>query len=372
MLDTIIVGAGPAGLAVGACLRRRGVPFLILEQADNVGASWRRHYDRLHLHTPKALSALPFLPFAREYPRYPSRVQVIRYLEAYADHFALQPEFGQQVTAARAAASGWEVQTQNASYQAKNLVVATGCAREPYVPQWPGQADFGGQWLHSATYHNGEPFRGRKVLVVGFGNSGGEIAIDLCEHGAAVSMAVRGPVNVLPREVLSVPNLLISIAQRGLPRRVADALNAPVLRLTFGDLAQYGLRRPARGPLAQIEREARIPLIDVGTIKLIKRGEIAVYGGIERFTADGVTFTDGRKAAFDAVILATGFRPRVNTFLEGVAGVYDVEGAPLASGRELAAGLYFCGFYVSPTGMLREIGIEARRIGAAIAREAGT
>lgn len=368
MVQAIIAGAGPAGLAVAACLRRARVSFLILEQAVSVGASWRGHYDRLHLHTPKAHSALPYLPFPQDYPRYPAREQVIRYLETYARHFDLEPQFGQQVVSAHPVAGGWEVQTQDASYQAANLVVATGCAREPYRPQWPDQAAFGGQILHSSAYRNGEPFRGQKVLVVGFGNSGGEIALDLYEHGAQPSMAVRSPVNVVPREVIGIPHLAFSIAQARLPRRLADALNAPVVRLTIGDLTPYGLRRPAYGPLAQIERSARIPLIDVGTIDLIKRGAIAVYAGIERFTQDSVVFTDGRTAAFDAIILATGYRPRVDAFLAGVAGVYDAVGAPLASGREMAAaGLYFCGFYVSPTGMLREIGVEARRISAAIA-----
>ena len=127
----------------------------------------------------------------------------------------------------------------------------------------------------------------------------------------------------------------------------------------------------SRGPLAQIERDARIPLIDVGTVKLIKRGVITVYPGIEQFTHEGVIFTDGQQGAFDAVILATGYRPRVNSFLTG-AGAYDEQGTPLCSGQESAvAGLYFCGYYVSPTGMLREIGIEARRISAAIAKKSG-
>ncbi|MFN8466575.1 MAG: hypothetical protein U0X20_13540 [Caldilineaceae bacterium] len=164
--------------------------------------------------------------------------------------------------------------------------------------------------------------------------------------------------------------MAISIAQDKLPRGVADALNAPILRLRFGDLTPYGLRRPPRGPLAQIDSDRRIPLIDVGTIKLIKSGQIQVYPGIEHFTHEGVIFADGRQQAFDAVVLATGYRPQVSAFLEGATGAYDEHGTPLYSGREApATGLYFCGFYVSPTGMLREIGQEARRIAAAIAKK---
>jgi indole-3-pyruvate monooxygenase len=366
---TIVVGAGPAGLAVGACLTRAGVPCLILEQADQVGAAWRRHYDRLHLHTAKAFSALPFMPFPKAYPRYPSRLQVVAYLEAYARQFQLEIRFGQRVVAARHTGAHWEIQTQDTLYQASNLVIAAGYNREPYVPEWPGQAAFRGTLVHSSQYHNGEPFKGRKVLVVGFGNSGGEIAIDLWEHGAQPSMAVRGPVNVIPRELFGIPILAIGIIQSKLPSRLADAMNGPLLQTVVGDLTRYGLQRPPYGPLAQIRRDKRIPLIDVGTIRLIKRGQIVVYPGIERFTDEDVVFTDGRQAPFDAVILATGYRPRVNAFLEDAAATVDEQGLPLSSGRATALpGLYFCGYYVSPNGMLREIALEAQRISAAIAR----
>ncbi len=132
--QTIIVGAGPAGLAVGACLKRAGLPCCILEQSDTVGSAWHQHYDRLHLHTAKAYSALPFVPFPKGYPRYPSRVQVISYLEAYARQFQLEPKFGQQVVRARYVDRGWDVQTRDTHYRATNLVIASGYTREPYRP----------------------------------------------------------------------------------------------------------------------------------------------------------------------------------------------------------------------------------------------
>lgn len=367
---TIIIGAGPAGLAVGACLKRAGISCLILEQSDKVGAAWHRHYDRLHLHTDKAHSALPFAPFPKEYPRYPSRLQLIEYLETYARQFQLEPKFGQQVVAAHQENGIWDVQTQDTCYQASHLVIATGYTREPYLPTWPGQSSFRGSLLHSSHYRNGTPFKHQKVLVVGFGNSGGEIAIDLREHGAQPSLAVRSPVNVIPRELFGIPILMISIVQRKLPPQLADALNAPILRVVMGDLTRYGLRTQAYGSMTQIQRDARIPLIDVGTIQLIKRGQISVYPGIERFTEDGVLFIDGNYQKFDAVILATGYRPRVNAFLEEASAAHDEDGTPVSSGYETSTkGLYFCGFHVSPTGMLREIALEARRISAAIAQK---
>jgi indole-3-pyruvate monooxygenase len=297
---------------------------------------------------------------------------MISYLEAYARQFDLAPRLGQEVVAARRVQGFWEVQSQDTRYQALNLVIATGYNRVPILPSWPGQDTFRGSILHSSKYQNGEPFRGRKVLVVGFGNSGGEIAIDLWEHGAHPSLAVRSPVNVIPRDLLGIPILAIGILQSRLPPRWADALNAPLMRIVMGDLTRYGLRKLPQGPLTQIERSARIPLIDVGTIKLLKRGLVKIYPGIESFAGGAVRFTDGRQMEFDAVVLATGYRPRVNAFLEESPTACDGDGTPRFSGPEAPVpGLYFCGFHVSPTGMLREIALEARGISAAIADNAG-
>jgi indole-3-pyruvate monooxygenase len=146
-------------------------------------------------------------------------------------------------------------------------------------------------------------------------------------------------------------------------------MNAPILRAVIGDITKYGLRKLPYGPATQIQNDKHIPLIDVGTIKLIKQGHITVYSGVAEFTEAGVKFTDGKEAKFDAVIMATGYRPRVDTFLKA-ANVYDENGTPVSIGRESAIpGLYFCGYYVSPTGMLREIAVEAKQISTAIARK---
>ncbi len=366
--ETIVIGAGPAGLAVGACLQQANLPHIILEQNNMVGSAWHRHYDRLHLHTDKKNSELPFVSFPRDYPRYPSRAQVVEYLDSYAQKLELNIRFNQQVVSASCQNSAWEVETQDARYQASNLVIATGYNREPSLPNWSGQTLFQGRILHSSQYKNGEPFRGQKALVVGFGNSGGEIAIDLWEHGAQPGIAVRSAVNVIPRELFGIPILSIGILQRKMPSKLADAINAPILRAAIGDITKYGLRKLPYGPVTQIRNDVHIPLIDVGTIKLLKDGHLTVYAGIKEFMQDGVIFLDGKQATFDAVILATGYRPRVDTFLKVDSNIYNQDGIPQSSGRETSIpGLYFCGYYVSPTGMLREISMEARQISASIA-----
>jgi cation diffusion facilitator CzcD-associated flavoprotein CzcO len=370
--NTLVIGAGAAGLAVGACLQRAGAPFIILERDQQVGSAWRGHYDRLHLHTDRANSALPYRRFPRTVARYPSRQQVIQYLEGYAKEFDLRPRFGQQVRSARREDDRWLAETQDSTYAAQNLVVASGYASEPLAPQWPGMETFRGEILHSAQYGNGAPYSGRRVLVVGFGNSGGEIALDLCEHSAQVSLSVRGAVNVVPRDLLGLPILALAIPLARLPNWLADALSAPLLKATIGDFTRYGLRKLPYGPIPQIKRDGRIPLLDVGAMQRIKQGEIKVRPGVERFLPGGVIFSDGVGEAFDAVVLATGYRPALGRFLELPAGVLDDNAVPTASGAESAPGLFFCGFYVSPTGMLREIGIEARRIAKSIQQRSGS
>jgi cation diffusion facilitator CzcD-associated flavoprotein CzcO len=294
---------------------------------------------------------------------------VVEYLEAYARHHDLQPRLGQRVLGARLEGEGWEVRTADSLLYAGSLIVAGGCNNRPNLPTWPGQEGFRGRILHSSEYRSGADFHGQRVLVVGLGNSGGEIAIDLWEQGArTTSLAVRSPVNVIPKEVFGVPFLTVAISQRRLPPPLADALNAPLTRALVGNLEPYGLRRPPQGPVTQIHRLGRVPFIDTGTIKLIKQGQVKVFPGIQRFVEDGVVFTDGRREAFDAVVLATGFRPAVGEWLHDAGVALDQDGAPAASGRESARpGLYFCGYYVSPTGMLREIALEAQAIAKAVA-----
>lgn len=362
-INTIIIGAGAAGLSVAACLKQAGISYVVLEQGGSVASTWRRHYDRLHLHTDKKNSELPFAPFPKEYPRYPSRDQVVKYLEDYAEKFQLEIRFGQQVISAKRMDDLWQVQTQDALLSAPNLVVASGYARHAVKPAWPGLDSFHGAVIHSSEYKNGGPFKGQRVLVVGFGNSGGEIAVDLHEHGAKASLAVRNAVNVIPRELAGIPILSIGIVQRKIPNKLADAINAPILRAVIGDIKKYGLRKLPYGPATQIAQDKRIPLIDVGTMKLIRSGDVKVFPGVESVSGNRIRFMDGREADFDALILATGYHPRVNEFLKGAEDALDKDGTPLITGAESAVqGLYFCGFYVSPTGMLREIAIEARRV----------
>ncbi|MGZ5873798.1 MAG: flavin-containing monooxygenase [Bradyrhizobium sp.] len=362
--DAIIVGAGPAGLACAASMAAQGLNVTVLEEANTVGSVWRRHYDRLHLHTDRGHSGLPGLAMPRTYPTYPSREQVVEYLESYAAHFRIQPVFNTAVRKIARHGAQWSVNTNNASFSAPVVVIATGWADFPYRPSWPGSDTFEGNLIHSSEYRNTSPYAGKRVLVVGFGNSGGEIALDLANARIDTTLAVRGPVQILPRDLLGFPILTWAIAQKSLPTGIVDFINAPVIRLAVGPIERFGLRRATKGPRRMIEEDGRIPLLDIGTLARIRDGSIKVRGGIDRFTPDGVVFSDQDSQKFDAIILATGFRPDLRELLPNVNGVLGEEGKPLVTGQATKEpGLYFCGLVASATGQLREIGLEAKRIG---------
>ena len=172
----------------------------------------------------------------------------------------------------------------------------------PSSPSWPGLETFG-EVLHSSAYRNPKRFRGRRVLVVGFGNSGAEIALDLAEAGVEVAISVHGPVSILPRDLLGLPIVDWAIAQRALPARVVDALNAPVIRLAVGSIEPLGLRRSAKGPRRTVEEDGRIPVLDIGAVAMIRAGRIAVRPDIAALSKDTVRFADGRTEPFGAVIL---------------------------------------------------------------------
>jgi hypothetical protein len=305
----------------------------------------------------------------KAYGRYPSRAQVVEYLETYAAKFALEPIFNAPVRAVRRDGRAWRAEAGENTRSARIIVVATGWADYPYAPTWPGVEEFGGLILHSSVYRNPAPFAGKRVLVIGYGNSGAEIALDLAEAGIDVTLSVRSPVNIVPRELFGLPILVFPIAEQWLPPRVADALNAPAIRLAIGSLATAGLTKAAKGPLRTIAEDGRPPLIDIGTLDAIRDGRIEMRGDVASFTTSGVAFRQSPPEPFDAAILATGFRPDLRALLPDAQGVLSASGVPFVSGRPTAEpGLFFCGALISPIGQLRQIALEAVSIAEAAAK----
>ncbi|QJW90468.1 NAD(P)/FAD-dependent oxidoreductase [Spirosoma taeanense] len=371
---TLIIGAGPAGLAVAGQLAHRNLPFTVLEASEYTGFAWRNHYDRLHLHTVKQHSALPHFPYPANYPTYVSRLQVVEYLERYAEHFGIKPLYNQKVVRIgrnqTPGSPAWQVQTETELFNADRVVVATGYNRIPNVPELPGQRDFRGIIWHSREYRNGAPFSDENVLVVGMGNTGAELALDLYEHGARSFISVRRPINIIRRDVFGRPAQPTAIFLSKFPYWFYDFVAGLAQRLTVGDLSAYGLGKPDRPP-SYDTRQGRIPVIDLGTLDQIKAGNIKVVPGIERVNARTVTFTDGRELPFDAIILATGYRPGLSSMLgEELSGrVLNERGYPkqLCFPEADLAGLYFLGYTTPLTGIIYNLNIDSERIAQHIA-----
>jgi lysine/ornithine N-monooxygenase len=247
-VETLIVGAGPAGLAVAACLRRTGHDVAIIERERAVGAAWRRHYERLHLHTVKAHSALPYRSFSGDLPKYVPRARFVEYLEDYARAFSLQPEFGVTVERAAPIEGGWQLQTSAGPRDSRFLVIATGYNRMPHLPNLPGQQNFRGAILIDV---------GTVALI-----KAGKIAVrpevrELTERGvvfadgaAAEYDAIVLATGYLPSLDALLPNAAQVLDGRGLPRR--NGCESELAGLFF-----VGFRSPITGMLRDIAREAR-------------------------------------------------------------------------------------------------------------------
>jgi cation diffusion facilitator CzcD-associated flavoprotein CzcO len=204
--EVLVIGAGPAGLAVAACLGRQGLRAEIIDRAQAVGSSWRKHYRRLRLHTVKQHSALPHLPFPADHPRYVAREQVVDYLAHYAEAFQLRPWFGEEAAAITREQGHWLTRCRSGrSFLTRSVVLATGANGRANRPAFAGEQAYAGRVLHSEDYRDAQPFAGQRVLVVGMGNTGAEIALDLAQNGARASLSVRSPVNIVRRDVLGRP-----------------------------------------------------------------------------------------------------------------------------------------------------------------------
>ncbi|UNO41418.1 NAD(P)/FAD-dependent oxidoreductase [Streptomyces sp. MST-110588] len=461
-----VIGGGPGGLATAAALQAYGVRAVVLEKSDAVGASWRRHYDRLRLHTTRRLSALPGLPIPRAYGRWVARDDVVRYLEQYARYHRLEIVTGVEVrridraggadagradasgraaaatagaqpgagtnaqvsvavgaagTAGRAdpaaggtgatvgagrpasperAASpgrpagttaggagdeaacramgqppgtgGWVLHANGGrALRSPSVVVATGYNHTPYLPNWPGRTGYTGTLLHAAHYRNALPYAGKDVLVVGTGNTGAEIAVDLAHGGAArVRLAVRTPPHIVRRSTAGWPAQATGILIRHLPPWAVDAAARAVAHLAVPDLTGYGLPAPETGLYTRALQGA-IPVQDVGLIEAVQAGAVQPVAAVESFDGGTVRLAGGDAIDPDVVIAATGYRRGLDT-LVGHLGVLDARGNPLAHGPDTlprAPGLRFTGYTNPISGMFRELALDACRIARAVVRD---
>jgi len=369
-----VIGGGPGGLSVAYALRAQGIRAVVLEKSDRVGSSWRRHYDRLHLHTTRRLSALPGLSMPRRFGRWVARDDVVRYLEKYAEYHDLEIVTGVEVSRVERPpdGDGWLLRaTGGRELVGSAVVVATGYNHTPHLPRWPGRDAFTGDLTHAADYRSGKEYAGRDVLVVGVGNTGAEIAVDLVENGAGrVRLAVRTVPHIVRRSTAGWAAQYSGIMIRRLPVALVDRISRVMAKASIPDLSAHGLPRPDTG-LYTRARQGAIPVQDVGLIDAVRKGRVEIVAAVEGFADGGeVLLADGSRISPDAVVAATGYI-RALEGLVGHLGVLDDEGRPVAHGPRTpddAPGLFFTGYTTPISGTLRELARDAERIAKAVRR----
>ncbi|XP_027337242.1 probable indole-3-pyruvate monooxygenase YUCCA11 [Abrus precatorius] len=367
-VPVVIVGAGPAGLATSACLNKLCISNIVLERDDCHASLWRkRTYDRLKLHLGKDFCNLPHMPFSSDLPNFVPRVEFLRYLDRYVNHFMISIRYNRNVESASLDDNNgkWRIVVNDTSsnvdevYVSEFLVVATGENSKGYIPNIDGLDRFEGEYLHCSKYLNGREWYDKNVLVVGCGNSGMEIAYDLSNWGANTSIVIRSPVHFFTKEMVYLGMCLLKYFEM----EKVDKLMLLMSKVKYGDMTKYGLARPTEGPFALKKMGGRTPTIDVGCVGRIKKGKIKVFPGISSIEeGKTVQFEDGRFWHFDVIIFATGYNSTVLKWLKDYKDLFNENGMPKASQPNHwkgENGLYAAGF--SRRG-LEGISYDAKRI----------
>jgi cation diffusion facilitator CzcD-associated flavoprotein CzcO len=363
MHPVLIVGAGPAGLATAYELSRRGVPYRLFERGPSLGTSWLNAYESLRLHTGRHMSTLPGFGYQNGTPLFPSRDQFIAYLNDYCDRAELRVETLSEVSELRRDGDIWIAKVNDADVPGSAVVMATGIMSNPITPQITGRENFSGRIIHSVEYRRPDEYRGTRVLVVGVGNSGGEIASELGAVGVDVTLLVRRGANVVPRTIAGVPIQYLAAGMRRLPRNVRAAIASAMQRLSEIRVGQAVLPRPPWTPLDAV------PIIGFHLVEAIQAGKVAVQlGTIDHLERSGAVFSDGTRREFDHVILATGFAPALGPL--GTLVRRDARGFALRTDNVTSAdqpNLFFVGMRYDTTGAINNIKADSKEVGRQLA-----
>lgn len=331
-----IIGAGPAGLATAAALKDRGIPFRILDAGTAPGGIWDMEradtpmYTSAHFISSRTLSGFRGFPMPEDYPDYPRHDRILAYVRDYARHVGVEAHatFGVRVTQARPVAGdpgdgpakddlsapAWEVEWEAAapasaapppagSARFSALVVATGVTWHPHVPEIPG--DFHGEVRHAMSYRSPEEFRGRRVLVVGGGNSAVDIACDAARTADRALISLRRGYHFIPKYVFGTPADVFAHRGPSLPPWLEQRLfGFLVNRVLVGNLTRYGLPEPDHPILTSH------PIMNTQLLHHLGHGDIEARRDVARLDGDGVVFADGARDEVDLVLLATGYRRR--------------------------------------------------------------
>ncbi|MFY1637356.1 flavin-containing monooxygenase [Solwaraspora sp. WMMB335] len=337
--NVCVIGAGASGLCAVKNLREQGFGVDCYERETGVGGAWNWRHDRspvyatTHLVSSKPFSQYPDFPMPDSWPDYPHHGQVLAYLERYADHFELRRHiwFGTEVVRVEPADGGrWDVTTRSAGGSGAErtqryaaVVVANGHNWSPRMPEYEGLSDFTGQVIHASAYHDATQLRGRRVLVVGGGNTGCDIAVEAAQQAVRCWHSTRRGYWYPPKFLFGRPLDQIharAVALR-LPLRLRQWIFHLVLRLTVGDLTRFGL------PVPDHRMYETHPIVNSQLVYYAGHGALIPVPDVARFRRHSVELVDGREIDPDLVVLATGYQPRFE-FLDGQLLDAGADGRP--------------------------------------------
>ncbi|MCA9909655.1 MAG: NAD(P)-binding domain-containing protein [Anaerolineae bacterium] len=308
-----VIGAGPSGITAAKNLLQAGLRNVVVyERGDQVGGNWvfsprlshSSVYETTHIISSKTLSQYDDYPLPDDYPDYPSHKQMLAYFQGYAEHFGVMDyiRFNTEVTQAeKQSDETWQITLNDGSVEHFDyLIVANGHHWDPRYPDYPGE--FTGEMLHSHAYKTAEPFRNKRVLVIGAGNSACDIAVETSRISAFTALSLRHGQYIVPKLLIGKPADVLNNLAIWLP----DFVRKPLLRLSLwiavGDYADYGLERPKHSILSQhLTMNSEL-------LYFLRHGKIHPRKGIARFAGKTVHFVDGTVEDFDVVVAATGFR----------------------------------------------------------------
>lgn len=307
----LVIGAGPAGLAAIKSLRAAGLPVEAVERHADVGGQWfyggaaSAVYASTHLISSKRTTAFADYPMPEGWPAYPGRAQILEYFRGFAKHFDLYPliRFGIGVTQLTRQGEGWRATfDDNSSRDYAGVIIANGHLTDPLQPRVPG--DFTGTLLHAKDYKSPEIFKGKRVLVVGMGNTGCDIVVDAIHQAERVLWSVRGGNHFVPKFVAGKPADEANHKPKKfiLPPRLRAMLHEPLLRILVGPPERFGLPKPTH------RLYDRTPIVNSLVLQHLGQGDVALRKQVKAFKGDSVVFEDGREDAVDVVLFATGYR----------------------------------------------------------------
>jgi cation diffusion facilitator CzcD-associated flavoprotein CzcO len=313
ILPVCVIGAGPAGLLAGAALKARGIPFEILDAGRQPGGIWDINrddtpmYESAHFISSKTLSGFPDFPMPASYADYPRHDRILEYIRAFATHHDLERHitFGARVASTvRGADGGWTVTSDSGDVrQYRALCVATGTTWYPRVPQIPGH--FGGEARHASTYRSPREFEGKRVLIVGGGNSAADIACDAARSAAKAFISLRRGYHFIPKFIFGQPADVFSHAGPSLPRWLEERVFGFLInRILVGDLTKLGLQKPDH-PILRTH-----PILNTQILHHLGHGDIEARRDVQRLDGRTVHFVDGTSEDVDLILWATGYDKR--------------------------------------------------------------